>query len=200
MTLRISGGVAKGRRIGFQKAFLRGSEDDELRPTSSKVREALFDILRNVLPGASFLDLYAGTGGVGIEALSRGAARVVFVEPNTVRVRIINRLVSEFQLKDRSKVIKGKALDYVTRGALRDQGFDIIFLDPPYQSGELMKVLPSIGKGKILREGGTVIAEHFFKTDLPDEINTLRMVKHYHYGDTVLTLYRRSATQGENRT
>src|SRR3990170_603 len=90
MTMRISGGIAKGRRIGFKKAFSKKDEGDELRPTSSKVREALFDIIRNKLPGASFLDLYAGTGGIGIEALSRGAAKVVFVESNTLRIRMIH--------------------------------------------------------------------------------------------------------------
>lgn len=188
--MRISGGVAKGRRIGFRKAFSRKDEGDELRPTSAKVREALFDILRNDLKGASFLDLYAGTGGVGIEALSRAAAKVTFVESNKLRVMLIERLTSEFGFKDRSKVVNMNARDFVMKEAGRGRRYDIIFLDPPYYSGELMKILPIIGEGEILEDGGTVIAEHFFKTKLPEEIGGLRRAKSYHYGDTTLTLYR----------
>ncbi len=190
MRIRISGGSAKGRRIGSRKAFSRAEEGDELRPTSSKVREALFDIVRKELPGALFLDLYAGTGGVGIEALSRGAAEAVLVESDGLRAGIISRLLSEFGFADKAKVVKAKAYDFSKREVEKGRCYDIIFLDPPYSSEELMKLLPLIGEGDIVREGGLVVAEHFFKSELPESIGTLRMVKAYKYGDTVLTLYR----------
>ena len=188
--MRISGGNAKGRKIGFRKAFLKKNESDELRPTSAKVREALFDIIRKELPGSVFLDLYAGTGGVGIEALSRGAAKVVMVETNTLRVRLIQHLLSEFDFSGRARVVNLRACDFMEREGEKGQRYDIIFLDPPYGSEELTKVLSLIGEGKSIREGGLVVAEHFSKTKLPESVGRLACVKGYKYGDTVLTLYK----------
>ncbi len=190
MRVRISGGSAKGRKIGFRKAFLRSDEGEELRPTSSKVREALFDIIRRELPGALFLDLYAGTGGVGIEALSRGAAEAIFVESNALRAGMIRSLLSEFGFGDRGRVLHAKAFDFMMREIRKGRRYDIVFVDPPYSSGELTKILPLMGEGEIVREGGLVVAEHFFKTKLPEGIGRLRLVKGYRYGDTVLTVYK----------
>jgi len=188
--VRISGGSAKGRKIGLKKAFLKKGEGDELRPTSAKVREALFDIIRKELPGSVFLDLYAGTGGVGIEALSRGAAKVVMVETNTLRVRLIERLLSEFGFSGRARVVNVRACDFLDREGEKGQRYDIVFLDPPYGSADLTKILSLIGEGKIIREGGLVIAEHFSKTKLPEAAGRLAYVKDYKYGDTALTLYK----------
>jgi len=183
--MRISGGTAKGRKVAFKAA------PESMRPTSSKVREAIFDIIRDRIEGASFLDLYAGTGGVGIEALSRGAERVVFVESNGLRVKMINRLITEFGFRERARVIKGKAFDFIRRGSEKGHRYDIIFLDPPYHTEELTKILPLVGG--ILEDGGIVIAEHFSKTVLPDVAGRLNLVRDYRYGDTTLTLYRKEA-------
>lgn len=194
--MRISGGSARGRKIGFRKAFRKSGEDDELRPTSAKVREALFDIIRTELPGAVFLDLYAGTGGVGIEALSRGASRAVMVESNKLRVRMIGCLLSEFEFSASARVVNHRAYDFLEKEEGRGQ-YDIIFLDPPYDSEELAKLLPLIGKGMIVRDGGLVIAEHFLKTSLPEATGRLSLRKRYKYGDTVLTVYRAGHTGRE---
>ena len=187
--IRISGGAAKGRKIGGKKAFTKKTWSDELRPTSSKVREAFFDIMRNELPGSSFLDLYAGTGGVGIEALSRGAAQVVFVESNTIRVDLIRQIVERLHYAERSKVIEGEALEFVRREGMKEHRYDIVYLDPPYHSEELEKMLPFLGEGKILHEGGVVVVEHFSKKSIPEAINLLSLKKRYKYGDTSLTVY-----------
>lgn len=188
--MRISGGVAKGRKIGIKKAFSKKVEDYELRPTSSKVREALFDIIRDKVSEASFLDLYAGTGAVGIEALSRGARNAVFVESDVLRAKLINNLLMEFKFKDKAKVVKMSACDFVLGEGRRGQKYDIIFIDPPYYSEELMKILPIIGRVDIIEAAGIVIVEHFSKVTLPDIIGDIMAVKHYKYGDTTLTLYR----------
>src|SRR3990172_6269991 len=140
--MRIVAGNEKGRRVGSRRPFSQRGGDDELRPTPAKVREALFDILRDRVPGASFLDLYAGTGAVGIEALSRGAGHVVFVEVNPLRVKIIRQLLTEFGFVERATVVQANAYDYLKRNAFSGGKYDIIFLDPPYSSEELMKVLP----------------------------------------------------------
>ncbi|HET6513994.1 MAG TPA: 16S rRNA (guanine(966)-N(2))-methyltransferase RsmD [Thermodesulfovibrionales bacterium] len=192
--MRISGGSAKGRKVGARKAFSRKTGDDELRPTSSKVREAIGDILQSNLTGSSFLDLYAGTGAVGIEALSRGAGRVVFVESNDLRVKLIRELISEFHFEARSRVTKAKAYDFVEKTPRDHGGYDIVFLDPPYSSEELMKILPLIGEGGIVKDKGLVLVEHFFKRSLPDIINGLHLLKVYRYGDTSLSLYQKVKT------
>ncbi len=187
--MRISGGAVKGRNIRFKEAFSIKDKADELRPTASKVREALFDIIRVKLPGAHFLDLYAGTGGVGIEALSRGAAKVVFVESSKSRINVIQRLLKEFGFIERVRVIHSKVGDFIKREAGKGQKYDIIFLDPPYHTEELMKILPVIAEGNVLEEDGIVIAEHFFKKKLPESTHTLGVAKSYKYGDTMLTVY-----------
>lgn len=186
--IRISGGTAKGRKIDYKKVSAKGT--DKLRPTSSKVREAIFDILRDRIIGSTFVDLYAGSGGVGIEALSRGAGCTIFVETNPLRIKIIEQLIDEFGFKNKAIVKRSKAYDFLEKEAKKGGSFDIIFLDPPYQSEELMKVLPLIGKTGLLKPDGLLIAEHFSKKTLPEKIEGLRMVKSYRYGDTSLTLYR----------
>lgn len=191
--MRVIAGAAKGRGFDFKKAFSKTTAVDELRPTSAKVRESIFNIIRDKLRGSVFLDLYAGTGSVGLEALSRGAAEVVFVETNASRVKIINRLLSEFGFAERSRVINSAAYDFITRAAsssAKASEYDIIFLDPPYRSDELMKVLPVIGKGNLVRASGFVIAEYLTKAAVPDIIEGLRLVKKYKYGDTSLAVYR----------
>jgi 16S rRNA (guanine(966)-N(2))-methyltransferase RsmD len=188
--IRISGGAAKGRRIEVKRALTKKAGHDELRPTSSKVREALFDIIRSELPGSLFLDLYAGTGGVGIEAMSRGAAEVVFVESNRIRAGAIPRSLDRLHFTERSRVVEGNALEFVRREGMKEHRYDIVYLDPPYHSGELAKILPLLGEGKILKEDSLVVVEHFSKTSIPGSVKLLSLKKRYKYGDTSLTVYR----------
>lgn len=190
--VRISGGTAKGRKVGGKKAFSRTPGGDDLRPTPAKVREALFNILRDEVTGASFLDLYAGTGAVGIEALSRGAARAVFVDENPLRIKIIGHILGEFGFAGRAETEKTGAIDFLRRrSGAGEEPFDIIFLDPPYSSGDIPVVLSLVGEGTVLRGGGILVAEHFSRTALPDAAGSLKMQKTYRYGDTSLTLYRK---------
>jgi len=188
--MRISGGIAKGRKVGLRKAFVKKGEAGELRPTSAKVRQAIFNILGDRVIDAKFLDLYAGTGAVGIEALSRGAEKVFFVDDNSLRISIIKELIEKFGFKDRAKVVKDRASNFIKKS---ESVFDIIFVDPPYASGELDMVLPLIDERSILGDNGIVIAEHSSKKKLISEIGSLRLIKTYKYGDTSLTLYRKEA-------
>jgi 16S rRNA (guanine966-N2)-methyltransferase len=193
--VRISAGSAKGRRIGYRRAFGKKERGAELRPTSSKVREALFDIIRDRISGAAFLDLYAGSGGVGLEALSRGASKVVFVDSDRLRLEAIRELLDRFNFRDRSLAMNSDGCDFVRKEGGRGHVYGIVFLDPPYQSDELMKVLPLVGECGILEENGVVVAEHFFKTVLPETVNKLRRIRSYKYGDTVLTFYGKAETR-----
>lgn len=185
--MRISGGTAKGRKVGAKKAFARRGESDELRPTAAKVRKAIFDIIGGRISECRFLDLYAGTGAVGIEALSRGADHVVFVEDSAPRIAIIKELIEKFGFSGRSTVVKAQVSSFLKKTFT--QPFDIIFLDPPYASDELELSLAEIDKSHSLTEDGIVIAEHSSKKTLSLPLMHLRLKKNYRYGDTALTLY-----------
>ncbi|HMK57107.1 MAG TPA: 16S rRNA (guanine(966)-N(2))-methyltransferase RsmD [Dissulfurispiraceae bacterium] len=188
--MRISGGFAKGRKVGPKRAFASRGDSDELRPTAAKVRQAIFNIIAGRVEGSRFLDLYAGTGAVGIEALSRGVGHVVFVEGNATRIRIIRDLLDRFGFSAQASVVKADADSFLKRAP--HGSFDIIFLDPPYATGNLASSLAIIDGSRLLKENGIVIAEHSSKTVLP-AFRTLRFRKSYRYGDTALSLYDYSA-------
>ena len=189
--VRISGGRLKGRKIVSSKKIFDSTDSSELRPTSAKVREAVFDIVRPEIGHALFLELYAGTGAVGFEALSQGAEKVVFVESSPPRSKAITDYARKIGLKDRTSVYQENADIFLQRAMRTGMRFDIIFLDPPYQSDELEKVLPYIAEHGILKDDGCVLVEHSSKTVLPDSLQSLRLVKNYKYGDTMITLYRK---------
>jgi 16S rRNA (guanine966-N2)-methyltransferase len=185
--MRISAGVAKGRSTATKKLFSHTSKGEELRPTSSKVREALFDILRDRLDDALFVDLYAGTGTVGLEALSRGAKKAVFVEQSYARVRAIRENVIKLGFQGRGDVRRGRSCDFIAR--YEGEHVDICFVDPPYKSDEIDRVLTLIGEKDLLRHQGIVIVEHFYKKSVPEKVGKVIMKRSYRYGDTMLTVY-----------
>jgi 16S rRNA (guanine(966)-N(2))-methyltransferase RsmD len=189
--LRISSGHLKGRSVASKKVFKKNSMDDSLRPTSAKVREAIFNILQNDIKDAIFLDLYAGTGAVGFEALSRGAKRVFFVEDNLMRFRAIKDYIRIFGSVNRTLVYNVKARDFLKKASKSRLRYDIIFLDPPYASDELKNIFLLINELDVLKEDGCLLVEHSSKTALPWQPQSIRFVKNYRYGDTMLTLYRK---------
>jgi len=190
---RIIGGAGKGRR-------LKTAAGDSTRPTGARVRQVLFDILAPVVPGCRFLDAFAGSGGVGLEALSRGAATVVLVDHGAAAVeaakanaRALARAGGEVQ------VFRQDAR--TAMGALGDQGmrFDIVYLDPPYASDLYEPLLALLGEGPLLAEGGVVVAEHFHKRSLPERIGALVRTRAKRVGDHVLSFYSRAAEAGGER-
>jgi 16S rRNA (guanine(966)-N(2))-methyltransferase RsmD len=193
--MRISGGIAKGRRTATKGLLSKTSDGEKLRPTSSKVREALFDIIRDRIEGASFVDLYAGTGTVGLEALSRGASRAIFVEPNDLRISTIKKNADEFGFREKAQVVKNRAYKFLEKSSSEKENFDIFFIDPPYHSEEIGKILPLIGEKGLLNKNGVVIVEHFFKKKVPETTGELKIYRSYRYGDTMLTFYRKSVNK-----
>jgi 16S rRNA (guanine(966)-N(2))-methyltransferase RsmD len=185
--MRISGGAAKGRKVGSRKAFVAKGPSDELRPTAAKVRKAVFDIIAGRIDECRFLDLYAGTGAVGIEALSRGADDVVFVEGNTKRADMIKDLIAKFGFAAKAAVIKSQTGIFLRKSP--SEPFDIIFVDPPYTSDELELTLQLIDSLECLTDGGIVIAEHASRKSLSLPLRNLKIKKNYRYGDTALTLF-----------
>lgn len=190
--MRISGGSAKGRRTATKGIFARASKEGRLRPTSSKVREALFDILKNRIEGATFVDLYAGTGAVGFESLSRGAAKAVFIDPDPVMIENMKRNADHFGFSQKAEIIHGRGGEFLKKAASDHRRYDIYFIDPPYHSDEIDKILPVIGKEDLLKADGIVVVEHFSKKVIPDQVERLVLHKRYRYGDTMLSLYKKA--------
>ncbi len=196
--MKISGGLAKGRHVVTKRVISKALKDRELRPTSSKVREAIFDILRGRIVGASFVDLYAGTGTVGFEALSRGAGKAIFVEPNRLRAEGIKENAIKLGFFDKAKIVQKRAHEFLRIYSRDKKAFDIFFLDPPYFSKDIKVTLPIIGEKEILNKGGMVIIEHYFKNKLPDMVGELKMIRNYRYGDTMLTIYSKEEKVGRS--
>ena len=176
--MRVIAGEARGRSL----EALPGT--DVTRPTLSQVKEAMFSIVQFDLPGARVLDLYAGSGQLGIEALSRGAARCVFLDENREAVNIIMRNCKACGVFDRSRVNIGEAARYLS--ACREQ-FDIVLLDPPFRNGTLEKILPAVDK--CTAPGGIVLCESETGIVLPAEAGGLTLKKQYKYGRVLLWKY-----------
>lgn len=180
--IRIISGSIRGRKLFVPPGL-------DLRPTTHKVREALFDILSDRIVGATFLDLYAGTGAIGIEALSRGAKKASFVEHNRKQLQYLRKNLDLCAINEKSHVFGITVLDYLNGG---NPSFDFVFLDPPYQSLEIEKLLPRFEQDDIISEEGALIIEHFHKHSLPQKIGGIHFLKKYRYGESVLSFYGKS--------
>jgi 16S rRNA (guanine(966)-N(2))-methyltransferase RsmD len=182
---RVIGGQGRGRR-------LKTPAGDKTRPTGARVRQTLFDILAPEIVGARFLDLCAGGGGVGLEALSRGARRIVLVDRSAGAVEAIRANAAAMSaLGGDVEVFRQEAATAAAGLAAAGHRFDVVFLDPPYES-DLYEPLLTAADG-LLEEGGVVVAEHFHKRGLPDTIGRLFRARSVRIGDHRLTFYRRSA-------
>ena len=177
--MRVISGAHKGRRL------LAGRHD--ARPTSGRVKEALFSILGSRLPGASFLDLYAGTGAIGIEAVSRGATRVVFVESDPRSWRVLNANLEHCGITERTEVYKGDVQSYLRKPV--EEPFTIVFADPPYREDSRAVLLPSLSRSAMIAPHTIVILEHPTKLSISLQIGRLSRTRLYRYGDTSLSLF-----------
>jgi 16S rRNA (guanine966-N2)-methyltransferase len=181
--MRVIGGQARGRRLQAP----RGSAT---RPTGDRVKQTLFDILAPRVKGSRFLDVFAGAGGIGIEALSRGAARVVLVDNDRAAAAAIDANLALLGSAANAQVCRQDAR--VALAALSDTGvrFDIVYLDPPYDSPLYEELLTQVGQTRLLVPEGVVIAEHFHKRELPETIAGLVRVRVVRIGDHRLSFYR----------
>jgi 16S rRNA (guanine(966)-N(2))-methyltransferase RsmD len=184
--MRIIGGTSRGRRLS-------GPRGAAIRPTADQVKEALFNILADRIVGARFLDLFAGTGNIGLEALSRGATGATFVESDPHARRLLEANVRRCGFERVADVRPVPVSRFLQRA--RGPAYDIVFLDPPYQTQHAQQVLPSLGGNGIVHSHGMVVVEHFHKTRLGDPIGHLTLVKTYRYGDTCLSVYQRDRAE-----
>lgn len=168
-----------------------------VRPTSDRVKEALFNILGNSVLDCNFLDLFAGSGNIGIEALSRGAADVVFVEINGKVLHIIRENLCVAGFAGKIRLIHGEVTTVLSRLGIENKLFDIIFLDPPYLKDYETGTLAGIVRHKLLQADGMVVVESNKNYRLPRNIEELEMVRQEKYGDTFLSFYRYQVNAGE---
>ena len=176
--MRVITGLARGRRL----ETLPG---DNTRPTGEKVKESLFSAIQFDIEGRRVLDLFAGSGQLGIEALSRGASGCVFVDKNTEAVKVIRQNLQHTGLAEKSQVLGTDALSYLTRPGDR---FDLVFLDPPYASELLLPVLKKVAP--LVNDGGIIVCETDDTAELPNSIDRFAVAKTYRFGHTLVWVYR----------
>jgi len=185
----------------YRSRILKSLKGLALRPTSDRLRETLFNVLAPNIAGSRFVDLFAGTGAIGIEALSRGAAEVVFIENHAPAVTLIRRNLESLGIKTGATVLTVDALRGLAMLAARTNSgapaFDHVFLDPPYAAAEdYSRVLEFLGAADLLAPASLVVAEHRRNFDLPGEPGMLRRFRVLRQGDATLSFYRRHGEMG----
>jgi 16S rRNA (guanine966-N2)-methyltransferase len=180
--------IISGQYRGLTLKSLKG---DKLRPTSDQLRETLFDVIGPGVEGARFLDAYAGTGAVGIEALSRGAADVVFVEQHRAAAELIRQNLARLRVDSGYWILTSSVEKALEKLAGEGEKFEFIFLDPPYEAiGEYHQTLRDLGRGRLLLPSSLVIAEHSRHVILEDTYISLRRSRLIRHGDAQLSFYR----------
>lgn len=179
--MRVITGTARGIRLKTPKG-------EKTRPTADRVKEAVFSIIQFETEGSRFLDLFAGTGQMGIEALSRGALRAVFVDEWKDACRLVKENLSLTKLTEKAAVVQDNYLSYLSRCR---ETFDIIFLDPPYAEIFLENALNKISEIDILSDRGIIICERPAEKQLDLEIPGLQRCKDYRYGKSWITVFRK---------
>ena len=182
--LRVIAGVAKGHRLKTPRGMAT-------RPTSDRVKEALFNIIAAFVPDSYVLDMFSGTGSLGIEALSRGAAYAVFVDYHKECVDIIKENLNYTKLQSKAKVFQADCLRVAKKLGRRGNRFDIIFMDPPYSKNLVEGALSSIVENGIIKDNGIIVVEHRKSDTVPQKIGDVELVRRQDYGDTSLSFYRR---------
>lgn len=182
--MRIISGKFKGQRLVAFKA-------DHIRPTTDRVKESLFNKWSRYIEGATVLDLFCGTGSLGLEALSRHAHFVEFVDSNDKSLRILNENVKKLGIESGFHVTKRDALQFLKSSS---QAFDLIFIDPPFTKSMADKVLLALSQSTVLSDGGLVAIESGTKEYIQDDYGSIRLYDRKEFGDKTLSLYERSSS------
>jgi 16S rRNA (guanine966-N2)-methyltransferase len=184
--MRVIAGIHKGRK-------LKAVSGKSTRPTADKVKEAVFQVIGPFFNGGKVLDLFAGSGSLGIEALSRGMDFAVFIDQQAKAIHTIYDNLKSLSIADQAEVYRNDAFRALQALSKRKIEFDLILLDPPYKKVALEKLLYEIKKHELLGENGVVVCEHDISLDLPQQIGNCRILKHSNYGDaTSVTIYQKT--------
>jgi 16S rRNA (guanine(966)-N(2))-methyltransferase RsmD len=181
--MRVIAGTYRSRK-------LKGPGKLRIRPTSDRLRETLFDILGPSIEDSLFIDLYAGTGAIGIEAVSRGARLAILVESHAATARLAGENIEALKIRGNAELVQAEAIRALDNLAARHLMADFIFLDPPYKdSGEHLKVLEYLDASHLIAPYGLVIVEHHRKTELPGRFQRLERTRLIEQGDATLSFY-----------
>jgi len=188
--MRVIGGERKGRRLLVPKG-------QAVRPTAARVKESLFNILPRDFSGMKVLDLFAGTGSLSIEALSRGAAKAVLVDASARSATTSRENLRRLGLAEKTEVWIAPAPRALKSLAKRGEIFDMIFLDPPYDQGLVEPSLKLLGRGMLLGDTGTIVAEHSTREAVSPRYGSLVLNDQRRYGDTLLSFFKRDMKNPE---
>ncbi|MDK2918339.1 MAG: rRNA (guanine966-N2)-methyltransferase [Candidatus Petromonas sp.] len=180
--MRVIGGQAKGVKLKSLKGL-------KTRPTSDRVKESLFNILAPYIPNSKVLDLFSGTGNLGIEAVSRGASCAYLIEKNKKCYNIIKENISKTKLNDKIEVFIQDVFLSIKNFGKNKEKFDIIFMDPPYLKGFVIPCIEEIHNNKLLNLEGLIVVEHDINDNLPPKIGRLIKFKERRYGNTIISFY-----------
>src|SRR5271155_5433010 len=174
----------------YRSRPLKGPGAQRLRPTSDRLRETLFNVLGPSVADSLFIDLFAGTGAVGIEAISRGARETIFVESNPKAARLIRENLKSLDVLTTAELIEAPAIRGLEKIAARHLLADFIFLDPPYeQTADYEEVLAFLDASHLVAPRGIVIVEHYWKTELPEFLTRVECTRQLEQGDAILSFY-----------
>lgn len=181
--MRITSGILKNKKI-------KSREGRETRPTLERIKEAIFSIIGDKVVDSRFLDLYSGTGNMGIEALSRNAKRTIFIENNQEALRIIIENINDCKLENKSRAYKNDVLRAIEILSRKNEKFDIIFMDPPYKENLTEKTLMHISDFSLLDDDGIVISEHSIYEKIPDIVGKLVKYDERDYNKKIISFYK----------
>jgi 16S rRNA (guanine966-N2)-methyltransferase len=182
--VRVVSGVCKGRA-------LKAVPGNTTRPTTDKVKEALFNMIGPYFDGGAGLDLFAGSGGLGLEALSRGLDKVIFVDRDVKAIQTIHENIQACKMEEKAEVYRNDADRALKALIKRKMRFDYIFLDPPYKKQQLISLMQKISENKLINNYGYIICEHGHDVELPETAGEFSQYKHEKYGVIAITIYSR---------
>ncbi len=183
--MRVISGVCKGRP-------LKAVQGMTTRPTTDKVKESLFNIIGPYFDGGKVLDLFSGSGSLGLEALSRGMEKGVFVEKDPKALQVIKTNIQACRMEEESEVLRSDALRSIKALGGRGMRFDLIMMDPPYKiANTIPSILNAIEENQLLLEGGLIICEHGEELELPEQIGSFEKYRFEKYGITAISFFRR---------
>ncbi|MFF2445966.1 16S rRNA (guanine(966)-N(2))-methyltransferase RsmD [Neobacillus sp. NPDC058068] len=183
--MRVVSGVCKGRP-------LKAVPGNSTRPTTDKVKEALFNMIGPYFDGGIGLDLFAGSGGLGLEALSRGMEKVIFVDRDAKAIQVIHENIQVCRFEEQTEVYRNDADRALKALIKREMSFDYIFLDPPYKLQQLVSLMEKIDNHDLVKPNGIIVCEHSFDVELPQMAGRFTQMKDERYGVIAVTIYMRN--------
>lgn len=184
--MRIVAGSAKGRVLAAPKS------DDVIRPTADRVRETIFNVLGQRCDGLTVLDLFAGTGALGLEAVSRGAIKAVLVDRDREALDLCRQNATTLQFTEQVEILPASAIAAIAMLGKKGRVFELVFSDPPYALTAGLSVLEALGQARVVSDGGVAVIEHGREEQLPERVGDFTQIDERDFGTAIVTLFRHS--------